>query len=173
MSMAAPTRAVGEQEVGTGDWGLGTGVFHSGVVRTFRSAVSGQASRPALLRSEKRRSVNREGDDVAYEMTVGLLVEDQARYAQYRIEIRPLLEESGGAFRYDFIVSQVLQSENGTEINRVFVIRFPDQSSKERFFADPRYLEIRHRLFEPAVKASVTIAECLRDGPALPPPPRA
>lgn len=100
---------------------------------------------------------------MAYEMTVGLLVQDQARYEQYRSEIRPLLEEIGGAFRYDFIVARVLQSENGAEINRAFVLRFPDQSSKERFFADPRYLEIRRRWFEPAVKARVTIAEYLRD----------
>jgi len=110
---------------------------------------------------------------MAYEMTVGLLVEDQARYAQYRSEIRPLLEEAGGAFRYDFIVSRVLQSESGTEINRLFVLQFPDQSTKERFFADPRYLEIRRRLFEPAVKATVTIAEYRNDSPAPSPPPRA
>ena len=98
---------------------------------------------------------------MSYEMTVGMWVEDQASYAQYRTEIRPLLEEFGGAFRYDFIVAQVVHNESGTEINRVFVLQFPDQSTKERFFADPRYLEIRRRWFEPAVKARVTIAEYL------------
>jgi uncharacterized protein (DUF1330 family) len=96
-------------------------------------------------------------------MTVGLLVEDQARYAQYRSEIRPLLEEVGAAFRYDLIVARVLHSESGTEINRAFVLRFPDRSSKERFFADPRYLAIRRRLFEPAVTATVMIAEYLME----------
>ena len=105
---------------------------------------------------------------MAYEMTVGLLVEDQARYAQYRSEMLPLLEEAGGAFRYDVIVARVLQSESGTEINRAFVLRFPDQAGKERFFADPRYLEIRRRLFEPAVTATVTIAEYRTDVAALP-----
>jgi uncharacterized protein (DUF1330 family) len=103
---------------------------------------------------------------MTYEMTVGLLVEDQARYAQYRSEIRPLLEDAGGAFRYDFIIERVMHSESGTAINRVFVLEFPDRSSKERFFADPRYLEIRGRLFEPAVKARVTIAEYVTDRPA-------
>jgi uncharacterized protein (DUF1330 family) len=96
---------------------------------------------------------------MSYEMTVGLLVTDQAMYAQYRREMRPLLERAGGAFRYDFDVARVLESEDGAEINRAFVIQFPDRSTKERFFADPRYLEIRRRLFEPSVKSAVRIAE--------------
>src|SRR4051794_18699526 len=96
---------------------------------------------------------------MSFEMTVGLMVVDQLSYAQYRKEMRPLLEGAGGMFRYDFDVARVIHSEDGAEINRAFVLRFPDQSSKERFFADPRYLEIRHRLFEPAVKAKVSIAE--------------
>ena len=102
---------------------------------------------------------------MAYEMTVGLLVEDQARYAQYRSEMRPLLEEAGGAFRYDFIVERVLKGDGGAEINRLFVLEFPDRSSKDRFFADPRYLEIRRRWFDPAVKARVSIAEYLTATP--------
>jgi uncharacterized protein (DUF1330 family) len=96
---------------------------------------------------------------MSYEMTVGLLVTDPAMYAQYRREMRPLLERAGGAFRYDFDVARVLESEDGAEINRAFVIQFPDRSTKERFFADPRYLEIRRRLFEPSVKSAVRIAE--------------
>ena len=100
---------------------------------------------------------------MSYEMTVGLLVVDQERYAQYRKEMRPLLEEAGGAFRYDFDVARVLRGEGGAEINRAFVLRFPDQSSKERFFADARYVEIKRRLFDPAVKARVAIAEYLTE----------
>jgi uncharacterized protein (DUF1330 family) len=101
-----------------------------------------------------------------YELTVGLLVTDQAMYAQYRREMRPLLERAGGAFRYDFDVARVLESEDGAEINRAFVIRFPDRSTKERFFSDPRYLEIRRRLFEPSVKSAVRIAEYATGLPA-------
>ena len=102
-----------------------------------------------------------------YEMAVGLLVVEQESYSQYRKEMRPLLEEAGGAFRYDFDVARVLRSEDGgEEINRAFVLRFPDKSSKERFFADPRYIEVRRRSFDPAVKARVLIAEYDNDGTA-------
>ena len=103
---------------------------------------------------------------MAYEITVGLEVVDQELYAQYRKEMRPLLDEAGGRFRYDFDVARVIHGESGAQINRAFVLQFPDQSSKERFFADPRYLEIRRRRFEPAVKTTVIIAEHLTDGAA-------
>lgn len=104
---------------------------------------------------------------MSYELTVGLHVVDQQEYARYRKEMRPLLEAVGGSFRYDFEVGRVLHSETaGAEINRLFVLRFPDKPSEERFFADPRYIEIRGRLFEPAVKAKVQIAEYFHDGVA-------
>ena len=94
-----------------------------------------------------------------FEMTVGLLVEDQQKYAQYRAEIASLMKEAGGRFRYDFEIAQTLKSESSHEINRLFVVQFPDRAVKERFFADPRYVEIRKRLFENAVKGRTTIGE--------------
>ena len=94
-----------------------------------------------------------------YEILMGLFVAGQETYAQYRAEIAPLLETAGAGFRYDFDVSRTLKSEAGLEVNRVFVLRFPDREAKERFFADPRYLAIRARLFEPSVERSVVIAE--------------
>ena len=108
---------------------------------------------------------------MSYEMTVGLLVVDQDTYAQYREEMRPLLDEAGGAFRYDFDVARTLHSEAGADINRAFVLRFPSQSNKERFFADPRYVEIKRRLFDPAVKQRVFISEYTTDGSVLRPVP--
>jgi len=104
-----------------------------------------------------------------YEMNVGLLVVDQGTYAQYRKEMGPLLEAAGGKFRYDFEVARVLRAEEATaEINRVFVIRFPSRSVKEAFFADPRYLEIRRRLFDPSVKTRVSIAEYVTEDASSP-----
>jgi uncharacterized protein (DUF1330 family) len=94
-----------------------------------------------------------------YEMTVGLFVLDGERYAQYRAEIAPLLKAAGGRFRYDFEVAQTLKSEAGHEINRLFVLQFPDRARKERFFTDSLYAEIRARLFEKAVNGMAIIAE--------------
>ena len=94
-----------------------------------------------------------------FEMTVGLWVVDHEKYAQYRAEMTPLLEAAGGRFRYDFEVARTLKGEAGHEINRVFVIQFPDRASKERFFADSRYVEIRARLFDTSVEGRATIAE--------------
>jgi len=96
---------------------------------------------------------------MSYEMTVGLFVADHRKYAQYRAEMAPLLEAAGGRFRFDFEVARNLKSEVDHEINRLFVIRLPDRASKERFFVDSRYLEIRARLFEKAVDRMVIIAE--------------
>jgi uncharacterized protein (DUF1330 family) len=96
---------------------------------------------------------------MAYQMLVGLFVSDQDTYAQYRSEIAPLLEAAGGKFRYDFEVARTLRSEQGEDVNRVFVLQFPDRMHKERFFADPQYQSIRARLFVPAVKGGGPLAE--------------
>ena len=104
-----------------------------------------------------------------YEMTVGLDVVDDGTYARYRREMRPLLAAAGGEFRYDFVVARTLEADQDVEINRAFILRFPDRAAKDRFFADPRYLEIRARLFEPAVRTRVTLAEYVTDATARPP----
>ena len=77
-----------------------------------------------------------------FEMTVGLLVVDQEKYAQYRAEIQSLLEAHGGSFRHDREVARVL-SDAGHDINRLFVVEFPDRAHKQQFFADSEYVEIR------------------------------
>ena len=96
---------------------------------------------------------------MSFELTVGLFVVDGEKYASYREAIAPLLEAAEGRFRYDFEVARTLKTENGHDINRLFVLRFPDRASKERFFTDPRYIEIRARLFEKAVWGTAIIAE--------------
>jgi len=94
-----------------------------------------------------------------FELIVGLLVVDHEKYAQYRAEMSPLLEAAGGRFRYDFEIARTLKSEAKHDINRVFVIQFPDRASRERFFSDPQYVEIRTRLFEKSVEGMSIIAE--------------
>ena len=94
-----------------------------------------------------------------FEMTVGLFVVDHEKYAQYRAEIALLLEAAGGRFRYDFEVARTLKSEAGHNINRLFVIQFPDRASKQSLFTDSQYVKIRARLFEKAVAGTAIIAE--------------
>ena len=96
---------------------------------------------------------------MSYEMTVGLLVKDTAAYTQYRAEIAPLLLAESGAFRFDFEIARTLRSEADHEINRLFLLRFPDRAAKERFFAGPQYKEIRSRLFESAVRGTTILSE--------------
>lgn len=94
-----------------------------------------------------------------YQMMVALAVADQDAYAQYRAEMTPLLEASGGAFQYDFEVSRELKPGGEPPLNRVFVISFPDKATKEAFFSDPRYTDIRARHFTRAVARTVRIGE--------------
>jgi uncharacterized protein (DUF1330 family) len=94
-----------------------------------------------------------------FEMLVGLNVTDQKIYAQYRAEIASLLDSAGAGFRHDFEIARTLKTDASHEINRVFVLRFPDRAARDRFFADPRYLEIRSRLFAKSVDAGGALAE--------------
>jgi len=100
---------------------------------------------------------------MAFEMIVGLFVINHEKYSQYRLEIAPLLRAAGGEFRYDLEVARVLKSKDDHDINRLFVIKFPDRASKDRFFNNPQYVEIRTRLFEEAVGARTNIAEYVPD----------
>ena len=95
-----------------------------------------------------------------YQMTVGLRVTDQTRYAAYRNEMRPLLEGVGGSFRFDCEVAQAWKSAEGEAgVNRLFVIEFPSREAKNQFFGNPQYAEIRGRLFVPSVASTSIIAE--------------
>ena len=92
-----------------------------------------------------------------YEILIGMHVTDEAAYARYREGMTPLLEACGGFFRYDFAVSRVLKGEN-ERINRVFVISFPDEGTKDAFFDNEEYLRVREAHFEGAVESTEIIA---------------
>lgn len=95
---------------------------------------------------------------MAHELLVGIDVRDDDGYRDYRANMKPILSSYGGAFGYDFKVSEVLKSESVVRINRVFTIRFPSAAAKERFFADPAYLSVRQRFYEPSVAGTEIIA---------------
>jgi uncharacterized protein (DUF1330 family) len=97
-----------------------------------------------------------------FEMLVGLQVLDDAIYDQYREAMKPVLQRFGGGFRYDFRVAEVLRSESSPLINRVFTIHFADEASKNAFFSDAAYLEIRQRFFKRSVGATTIISEYQR-----------
>lgn len=82
---------------------------------------------------------------------MGMQIDDDALYTQYRAEMTPLLEAAGGSFGVDVRVSEVLRSPAKRSFNRLFTIRFPSAAAREAFFADPAYIDVRKRLFEPAV----------------------
>lgn len=87
------------------------------------------------------------------DILVGLQVTDQAQYAQYRQHMLPLLEAHGGRFVLDVHVAEVLRAPEPKPINRLFTLRFPSLADYEAFFADPDYLAVRKRYFEPSVAA--------------------
>src|SRR5689334_3197274 len=94
-----------------------------------------------------------------FEMTVGLNVTSADLYARYRRGMTPILTTYGGWFRYDFIVSETLQSDAAHPINRVFSLCFPDREKRDAFFADPAYKVVRKEFFEPSVAGRTTIAQ--------------
>jgi uncharacterized protein (DUF1330 family) len=96
---------------------------------------------------------------MAFHRLVGLKLRDADGYAQYREAMKPLLEAAGGRFRYDFEVSKTLKSEQGQEINRVFLLAFPEKAASDAFFADPEYLKVRERYFAPSVAEVSILAE--------------
>jgi len=51
----------------------------------------------------------------------------------------------------------VLRSPEPVPFNRLFSIRFPSRETYDRFFANPDYLQVRQRYFEPSVKGRVTL----------------
>jgi uncharacterized protein (DUF1330 family) len=96
---------------------------------------------------------------MAHENLVGLHVTDEGSYQRYRDHMTPILSRFGGSFRYDFRIAETLRSATAAPITRLFVISFPDATAKAGFFADPEYLAVRARYFEPAVAAVTILAE--------------
>lgn len=93
-----------------------------------------------------------------HEILVGLHVTDHETYASYRAAMSPLLAEVGGFFRYDFTIDQVLKGAGDPPINRLFVISFPDEATKNAMFADPAYVAVKKQFFEQSVAATNILA---------------
>lgn len=99
---------------------------------------------------------------MAFEMMVGLTVINEDIYSDYREAMKPLLEQHGGGFRYDFKISEVLKSESSHPINRVFAIYFANEDKMNAFFGNPDYKKIKERFFEESVAGTTIISQYTR-----------
>lgn len=99
---------------------------------------------------------------MSFEVVVGLKVENEELYFKYREKMTPLLQRVGGSFRYDFIVSEVLKSENDALINRAFIICFPDELVMNEFFNNQEYLRVKEEYFEASVSQTTIISSYTR-----------
>ena len=93
-----------------------------------------------------------------FERIMGLNVIDDLEYQRYREAMLPILTEFGGAFGYDFKVSEVLLSKTDDVINRVFTIEFPSKQKMEEFFAFPSYVVIQNRLLKNSIASKTVIS---------------
>ncbi|MFV1977274.1 MAG: DUF1330 domain-containing protein [Candidatus Scalindua sp.] len=95
---------------------------------------------------------------MSFERIIGLDVIDDQEYQKYREAILPLLKTYGGAFGYDFRVSEVLLSRTKDDINRVFTIEFPSKSKMEAYFRDPEYIVIQNRHLNNSINSKTVIS---------------
>lgn len=93
-----------------------------------------------------------------FEMLVGLEVSNNDVYDQYRTAMKPILQQFGGEFGYDFKIAEVLKNEADANINRVFTIRFPTAEHMDNFFSNQEYLAIKQEFFEASVAHTHIIA---------------
>ena len=93
-----------------------------------------------------------------FERIIGLNVIDDFEYQRYREAMQPILKSFGGAFGYDFKVSEVLQSKTDDEINRVFTIEFPSKQKMEEFFSFPEYVAVQNRHLKNSINSKTVIS---------------
>jgi uncharacterized protein (DUF1330 family) len=93
-----------------------------------------------------------------FERIMGINVIDEPEYQKYREAMLPILKSFGGAFGYDFRVSEVLLSKTKDKINRVFTIEFPSKQIMEDFFSFPAYLAVQNKHLKYAIDSKTVIA---------------
>ncbi|MGR6873627.1 DUF1330 domain-containing protein [Pseudomonas sp. HK3] len=95
---------------------------------------------------------------MAFQIVMGMNVNDDAVYQRYREVMTPILHSYGGAFGFDFKVSEVLISKTTDSINRVFTIEFPSKKIMDEFFSCTEYLAAKASYFDQAVSSKTVIA---------------
>ena len=95
---------------------------------------------------------------MSFERVMGLNVIDDQEYQRYREAMLPILKTYGGAFGYDFKVSEVLLSKTEDDINRVFTIEFPSKQKMEAFFSNPDYVAVQNRHLNNSINSKTVIS---------------
>lgn len=95
---------------------------------------------------------------MAFERIMGIYVSDDEEYQRYREGMLPILHSFGGAFGFDFKVSDVLLSKTEDPINRVFTLDFPSREIMDEFFSNPEYLAVKKRHFVHSVTSTTVIS---------------
>jgi len=95
---------------------------------------------------------------MTFERIMGLHVVDEEEYQCYREKMEPILNSMGGAFGFDFKVSEVLRSKSNEPINRVFTIEFPSREVMDEFFSNPEYVKVQRKHFANSVKSKTVIS---------------
>jgi len=95
---------------------------------------------------------------MSFERVMGLNVIDDQEYQRYREGMLPILKSYGGAFGYDFKVSEVLLSKSKDDINRVFTIEFPNKQVMDEFFSDPEYVVVQNRHLNNSISSKTIIS---------------
>ena len=96
---------------------------------------------------------------MSFKVLVGLNIINDESFQSYRAGMTPILESYGATFLYDFTIDKTLKSQATHIITRLFLMSFPDEDTRQRFFQDERYRQIRHEFFDPAVEGRTVIAE--------------
>ncbi len=89
---------------------------------------------------------------------MGIYVNDDEEYQRYREGMTPILHSFGGAFGFDFKISEVLLSKTDDDINRVFTIEFPSKEVMDEFFSNHEYLAVQARHFVNSVTSKTIIS---------------
>lgn len=100
---------------------------------------------------------------MAYEMLVGIEVNNNEIYQKYRDAMAPVLKEYGGEFKLDFVVSETLKPLDKQKVNRVFALSFKDEKTKVAFFKDPEYLKAKETYFDISVADATMFANYTRE----------
>jgi uncharacterized protein (DUF1330 family) len=94
----------------------------------------------------------------SFEMQIAIHVRSDDEFRAYRDAIAPILDRYGGRLVHDFRVSEVFVSEADLPVNRISMLRFPDEQARRAFFEDSEYLSAKERYLEAAIAGSEVLA---------------